>query len=489
MSGPAVPRRKTITLAFLAVLVLAAAVRLYHLGTTSLWTDELFTRYYPRLGLGFLWGEGRSIEPTPPLYYSIIAGWTALVGDSAAALRLPSVAGSLISIVLAYLLARELLDTPRAWLLAPLLLALTPTSIFYAQEARAYALQGAAIALAMLGFARFLRKPDNKAALAAYTLGAVLAVYLHMTSALFVAAVNIAALASLAGSGRLLDRPAFLRWCAANAVVAVACLPLIPVLLSPLTANATTWIGPTTRYSVERTFAITLLGPAVQENLLFYGEIAFAVVAALVLLPPWRPGRRALTVLAAVPVIFIVLITAISLKRPVLITRTAAWLCIPLALVLGDILARRFRLLAVAAVAVAVAATGLHLSRVDDLKEDWKGLLQGLPGLAPPALVVLAPHTPPTALADYAPGAGKPERLAGDFPPTVETTTIPAMLGTPTITPDAFAAAIAAGRPVWLLVRRPDYDWMEQALAGLPPPRANVADGPGRNPALRALRW
>ncbi len=488
MLSPTFPAAKRVPAALLAILLLAVGLRLHHLGTTSLWTDELFTRYYPRLGLGFLWGEGRTLEPTPPLYYSVILGWTALVGDGAFALRLPSVAGSMLGIVLAYLLARELLESPRAWLLAPLLLALTPTSIFYAQEARTYALQGAAIALAMLGFARYLRAP-GKSALALYVVGAVLAIHLHLTSALFVAAVNLAALASLAGPGRLLDRTAFLRWCAANALVALACLPLLPILLSPVTVNATTWIGPTTRWSVERTFAITLLGPAVQDNLLFYGEIGFVVVAALALLPPWRPGRRALTVLAAVPLIFIVLIVGISFGKPVLITRTAAWLCIPLALVLGDILARRFRLLAVAGIGLACAAAALHVARVDGLKEDWKGLLQGLPGLAPPALVVLAPHTPPGAVADYAPGAGQPERIAGDFAPTIETTTIPAMFGTPTLAPDALAAAIAQGRPVWLLVRRPDYDWLEQLLAGLPPPRANIPDGPGRNPALRAVGW
>ena len=50
-------------------------------------------------------------------------------------------------------------------------------------------------------------------------------------------------------------------------------------------------------------------------------------------------------------------------------------------------------------------------------------------------------------------------------------------------------AAIAAGRPVWLIVRRPDVDWMETAIADLPPPKLTVQDGEGTNPAIRALRW
>ncbi|MBV8912112.1 MAG: glycosyltransferase family 39 protein, partial [Acetobacteraceae bacterium] len=180
MSGPALPvaaptvKVRAGGLVLGAVLLLAAALRSHHLGSASLWTDELFTRFYAHTGLGFLWTEGLRLEPTPPLYYTLILLWERLAGESAWALRLPSLAGSLLSIWLAYLLARELFDRRLSALFTAALLALAPTNIFYAQEARSYALQGATLTLALLGFARLLRDPRSGGALAMYAAGAVL---------------------------------------------------------------------------------------------------------------------------------------------------------------------------------------------------------------------------------------------------------------------------------------------------------------------------
>jgi uncharacterized membrane protein len=237
MSGPALPvaapmiRVRAGAFAIGAVLLIAAALRLYHLGTVSLWTDELFTRFYPKTGFRFMWTEGLRVEPNPPLYYSFVLLWERIAGETAWALRLPSLIGSLLSVWLAYLLGCELFERRLSAVFAAALLALAPTNIFYAQEARAYALQGAAIALALLGFARLLRAPRSLGALAMYAAGAVLAVYLHMTSVLAIIACNIAALTACFGRRKLLDGAGLLRWIGANAAVALACLPLLPIVL------------------------------------------------------------------------------------------------------------------------------------------------------------------------------------------------------------------------------------------------------------------
>lgn len=293
MSGPALPIAGRAmpglcaeTAALLGIVLLAALLRLYHLGTISLWTDELFTRSYAKLGLGFLWSEGLRLEPTPPLYNSLISFWERVAGDSAFALRLPSFAASVAGIVLTYLIGRELFSRSASALLAAVLLALAPTNISFAQEARAYALQGAALALAMLGFARVLRPPASTGALAAYAVGALLAIYLHLTSVLALAGFNLAALASAIGPRPLLDRGGLRRWLAANALVALACLPIIPILLSPATAGAAGWYPAVDRWMLEREFGITLLGPALIDQALELFEIAVMLLAILVLLPP-----------------------------------------------------------------------------------------------------------------------------------------------------------------------------------------------------------
>ena len=495
MSGPALrvaaptARIGTGGLALAALLLLAVALRFYHLGTTSLWTDELFTRFYPKTGLAFLWTDGLRLEPTPPLYYSLILFWEHVAGESAFALRLPSLLGSLAGIWLAYLLARELFPRRLSALFAVALLALAPTNIFYAQEARSYGLQGAALALALLGFARVLREPRSIGALTLYAVGAVLAVYLHMTSALAIAACNGAALTAAIGRFRLLDRAALLRWVGVNALVTLACLPLLPIVLSPLTAAASGWLPSLDRWSLEMMFGATLAGPGLGRGAMVLIEIGVLLIAALVLLPPWRPGRRALTVLVVLPALFLLLMVGISLRRPILLSRTIAWLLIPLAVMLGNVLARRLKLFALMVFGLSAVAAFVYLRSADTAKEDWRGFLARLPGLEPPALVVLAPATSPAAIAVYAPGAGETVRMPAEGTPTVETTVIPAMFGTKTIGPEELQAAIASGRPVWLIYRRPEYEWMRKITASLPPPREAVQEGEGSNPAMRALRW
>ena len=129
------------------------------------------------------------------------------------------------------------------------------------------------------------------------------------------------------------------------------------------------------------------------------------------------------------------------------------------------------------------------MDRVASLKEDWRGLFAQMPGLAPPALIVLAPHSPPGAVATYAPEAGQPVRLDDGGPPIPETVVMPRLFGTETISHAAMARAIEAGEPVWFIYRRPEYGWAQKELAGLPPPKRVVQSEPGSNPALWAIQW
>ncbi len=407
------------------------------------------------------------------------------------AARLPSVLGSVAGIGLAALLARELCPRPRAETLAALLLALAPLDIFYAQEARSYALQGAALGLTLLAFARFLRQPANSGALLTYGAGALSAIYLHLTSAPAIAAVNLAAVLSAVGRGRLLDPRALARFLAVNAAIGVLCLPLLPTLLSPVVAAQSLWMPAITRWTLQTMVGTMLAGPAIgAPQAMRAAEILLPLLAALMLLPPWRPDRRTLTVLVLVPALFIAIMAiSTALGRKVLLDRTLAWLLIPLCVVLGDVLARRPKPLAAIVVAAFAAAAAFHLARIDRVREDWRGFLARLPDLSPPALLVLAPHTSPAAVALYAPDAPRPVRLDDGAPPGPETDVIPRILGTPTITLEAVQDAIRQRRPVWLIYRRPEYEWMLKATAALPPPRFAVQDMEGSNPGIRALRW
>ena len=179
----------------------------------------------------------------------------------------------------------------------------------------------------------------------------------------------------------------------------------------------------------------------------------------------------------------------ISAIKPILLSRTLAWLLLPLAVSLGAILSRRAVVIGVVVVGALASALFVQIERGAALKEDWRGLFAQMADLAPPALVVLAPHAPPGAVAVYAPAARDPVRLDDGLPPVPETTIMPRLFGTTTITHAELAAAIGGGRPVWFVYRRPEYAWVQHELAGLPPPDGAVQSEVGANPALRALYW
>lgn len=218
-------------------------------------------------------------------------------------------------------------------------------------------------------------------------------------------------------------------------------------------------------------------------------EFGILSIAALALLPPWRPGRRAATVLIVAPGLALALMIGISVAKPILLSRTLAWLLLPLAVAVGDIVSRRPAVLGVAVAGAVTAALAFQLVRLPGLKEDWRGLFAQMPGLAPPALIVLAPRSPPGAVAMYAPSAGKPVRLDDGGPAIPETVVMPRLFGTETIGRDVLLQAIEAGRPIWLIYRRPEYEWVMKALAALPPPKRAVQSEAGQNPALRAVQW
>ena len=133
-----------------ALLFGGALLRLLGLGRRSLWLDEAFSVVHAAQPAAALWA-GQGDLNHPPLYYLLLHGWLAW-GSEPAWVRLPSALASVAGLLLFYLLARRL-TTPgwAAWGL--LLLALAPLDIWYAQEARMYALVGLAGLLTALGLA------------------------------------------------------------------------------------------------------------------------------------------------------------------------------------------------------------------------------------------------------------------------------------------------------------------------------------------------
>ena len=448
--------------AFGAILICAAAIRLGSLGTAPLWTDELFSTTYPSLGLHYLWGEGMRLEPTSPLYYSLIWLIERWGGQSEFWLRLPSAMASLGCVVLAAALARELTGNRKTALLASLILAVSPQNVFYAEEARGYALQAASLGLMLLGFAKFLRAADRLDPLALYGGGAALAIYFHPTSILAVVSVNVAAAAGLVGPARILDRTAIWRWCLANGLVALACVPLLETLVSPHVSDAAAWIPSLDRWYLEKLAGLFLAGPGSVDRAMQIAEIGLPCLAALALWSGWWPNWRAAMVIVVTPAVFLALMVAVSLSKPILLDRTLAWLWLPFAVALADMLAGRPRWAIAGVLGALLVALVVQQSRAEQLEENWR-FLDRLPEPAAATLIVLGPMTPPAALKRYAPQLAdresSPAQAEGGRAEIVETIVSDEVFHWPKLSDTDLRRVISEGRKVILIYRRADRRW------------------------------
>ena len=126
-------------LALGALVILAAAVRFVGLGAQSMWLDEWLTHGYTGMGLHDLGSALVHYETHPPLYFVFVWAWTHVFGTDEAGMRSMSAVVGTASVPLAYAAARARFSTRDA-LLAAALVAVNPFSVWYAQEARPYAL-------------------------------------------------------------------------------------------------------------------------------------------------------------------------------------------------------------------------------------------------------------------------------------------------------------------------------------------------------------
>ncbi|NET56504.1 MAG: hypothetical protein F6K47_10135 [Symploca sp. SIO2E6] len=136
------------------ILLLAATLYFYQLGTESLWIDEIYSVRDVKTGKG--------LPPhnlIRPLYYILLRVWSNF-GSSDTWLRSLAVIFGLGSVFLTYLIARRLLGKPEG-LIAALLLTLSPLFINHAQEVRMYSLSTFVGLAGTLVITYALERPNN----------------------------------------------------------------------------------------------------------------------------------------------------------------------------------------------------------------------------------------------------------------------------------------------------------------------------------------
>jgi len=477
----------------LLTLLVCVALDTIHLGQASLWSDEIFSRYYYEVfGPGFMFGEGLRVEPTPPTYWIVLQGWMLLFGDSEAALRSLSVVCDVAALPLVFLLSRELIGRREA-ALAGLLFALCPAGLYYAQEARVYAMTLPPAALALFAVAAYLRDPRSRTAAVAYVFGATLCLYLHTTLLFMVASCALViTLALLATRNMVAVRPAVLRWVALNIAVLVLALPYLVHVLGASQSGGLDWIGPLQLRDVVSSVA------AVTDGLLTPFPWPGAPIATMFLLTlaasvlVHRPTARAMAVLVFIPGVFLAELILVSLFRPILLPRVLCWTIVPLCVLTSRqiLCAGRLRF-AVAAAAVIAFGSGLVAQETarNANKEPWRDVFAQLgPELNQADLVVLSPRFDPMILKYYAPTAVRSLRMWDEqLRPTVMTTAAQRMQ-IPSIGRAQIIGDIAAGKVVWVLSNSVDIPYLK-LLAGHRPAERTLTWDCGPWPCIEAERY
>ena len=435
------------------ITLLCVALRVYHIGAASLWSDEIFSRYYADLfGLHYLLTDGLSSEPTPPTYYLLLRGWMALWGDSEAALRSLSAVASTLCIPVTYFLGRELLGKLQG-VLGALLFALCPLSLYFAQEARVYTLLMLAASIVLWAAAVFQRDPRSVKAAVFYVLFATLCLYLHATGVLFVAACGGAVWLFLLTQG-VRERQALLKWTALNAFVLLLGVPYFVHALAASHGGGLDWMPPMSIRTLVYSTSIVVSGeltPYPWPGFLLAAAVFGTLVVSLLL---HRLPMRASVTLIGVPCLFVALVSVLSISRPILLPRILVWTVVPLCLIAASqlLVAGRARY-AVLLSLLAAFGTGLffQMTMPGSDKEPWReGMLAVAPQLEKADLVVLSPRFDPMVLTYYAPGVKNVRLWDASLRPTIMNGAAE-RLHVAYITEAEILQAIEAKESVWVL--------------------------------------
>jgi uncharacterized membrane protein len=394
-------RKELLQLAVL--LVLAFAVRSYHLGDASLWIDEVATIKWADIPI--LDWSARSREPTPPLYYSFMQ-LVLYLGHSEFMLRLPSVLFGTATIAIIFLAARQIGGSPAAFS-ASLILALSFHNIEYSQEARAYALLGFCISLSFLGLIklheRWKDSPDGftfkeffKSGAGMYAAGLIAALYTHNTAVFFWLGVQFFFIGWWIRPFKF-SAPCLAGWAAVNLAVLLLWMPWLLASLQLIESGSFGWLGHKTP---ERAFAIWRSVHGLRTGVSFSQPYADLALLALALLGLYSLRRR-----YALIGLFVGLLVSSSLfiwafgliSSPVYMIRTILWGSLFSAVVIGigvSSLPRYARMGVIVLIFMGGSAAALSYHRANaGENQDWRSAVSIVKELQRPQDILLfVPH-------------------------------------------------------------------------------------------------
>jgi hypothetical protein len=331
---------------------LALILRLYGLAEKSFWYDELLTWGRAKLPLAQLAADAFKHKQLPT--YFLLVSPFASAANPEWMLRFPSAIFGAVCVFLVTGAASELRGL-LAGLVAGLLMALSPTEVQFAQEARPYILGSSLVLAALWGLLRIANRPETAArpimqenalpgAWMAYTLGTLGALCIENNTFPWLVASNLALLVVVLRTPSIHKGDLLVNWACSQGFILGVWLPALAVtvlLNRGAEFDALLWIPKPTWETLRSTIAAVYLF-RVSDLMTFrlfptlvsgFGS----VVALIALLGAWRL-RRDPPLLAAIGLALVAMpltILLLSGVQPLLVPRYLVWSTGPFFLLAG----------------------------------------------------------------------------------------------------------------------------------------------------------
>lgn len=356
------------------ILLLTYGLRLAGLTSESLWIDEGYSlslathNFYEIL-------QGTAADQHPPLYYLLLHLWLLTVKGqkSVFLLRYFSVLIGLLSVASIAILGRSLLGQ-RVAVIATLIASCSPMHIWYSQEARMYIFLLFLTTISAYGLWQLML---NRKGWSLFFLGALLGLYTHYFSAIFLLFANVIALIRQ----MMWPKSKFLgHWLITQAMLFVGFGPWLPIAVYQACYHQMRWIGPPTMERIGSTLFWMMLGdPQVQPSKPL-SAVGLALFIVAIIWTIWR----AFTASSEVPLNYLFLllwyvipfsvIIVISIKYPVFQPKQFLMLLSPVLLLLSSALLnspKAFRLLMIVMLCFFITSSLFSLYTINT-KHGWR---------------------------------------------------------------------------------------------------------------------
>ena len=220
-----------IKILLIIIIVLASSLRLVGVTHENLCQIELHHTF--RIVNSNI-KESFNVDIHPPLYYVLMHFWVKIFGFSDFSLRYPSVIFGILSVVVTFMLARELFNQKIA-LLSSYFVGMSEFVIFNSKEARHYSMLLFLATLSTYYFVKFLKSKRSNTFL--YILVSVLAIYTHYYFIFVIVLQNLLFVL-------FYDRNKLFSWIKTQALILLLFIPqLIRFVQQAMFISSNSWYG------------------------------------------------------------------------------------------------------------------------------------------------------------------------------------------------------------------------------------------------------